>query len=54
MPADHGLGSDHHESLLPSGPELAGERPEEFVELSSGLSLGRGFGELHESFRVIV
>jgi hypothetical protein len=32
MPADHGLGSDHHESLLPSGPELAGERPEEFVE----------------------
>jgi hypothetical protein len=32
MPADHGLGSDHQESLLPSGPELAGERPEEFVE----------------------
>ena len=32
MPADHGLGSHHQESLLPSGPELAGERPEEFVE----------------------
>ena len=32
MPADHGLGSHHQERLLPSGPELAGERPEEFVE----------------------
>jgi len=31
-PADHGLGSDHHESPLPSGPELARERSEKFVE----------------------
>jgi len=32
MPADHGLGSAHQESLLPSGTELARERPEEFVQ----------------------
>jgi hypothetical protein len=32
MPADHGLGSDYQESLLPSGPEAARENPEEFVQ----------------------
>jgi hypothetical protein len=31
MPADHGLGSDYQESLLPSGPLAARENPEEFV-----------------------
>ena len=46
MPADHGLGSDHHESLLPSGPELTGERPEEFVERAE---LGPGMPALQYS-----
>jgi hypothetical protein len=32
MPADHGLGSDYQESLLPSRPEAARENPEEFVQ----------------------
>jgi hypothetical protein len=46
MPADHGLGGDHHESLLPSGPELASERPEEFVERAE---LGPGMPALQHS-----
>jgi hypothetical protein len=32
MPADHGLGSDHHERLFLSGPEAEREHPEEFVQ----------------------
>ena len=32
MPADHGLGSDYQESLLPGGPEAARENPEEPVQ----------------------
>jgi len=32
MPADHGLGSDYQECLLPGGPEAARENPEEPVQ----------------------
>jgi hypothetical protein len=48
VPADYGLASDHHESLLPSGPEPAREHPEEFVhktELGPGM-LALQYGEL--------
>ena len=44
MPADYVLGSNHHVSLLPSGPEPAGEQPEEFVPRTK---LGPGMPALH-------
>ena len=46
MPANHGFGSDNHENLLPSGPELARERPEEFVKRAE---LGPGMPALQHS-----
>jgi hypothetical protein len=32
IPANHGLGSDYQEDLLPSGREAAPEHPEESVQ----------------------
>jgi hypothetical protein len=43
VPTDHGLGSDNHENLLPSGPEPASQHPEEFVQ---GAKLGFGMPTL--------
>ena len=49
MPADHGLGSDDDESLLPSGPELAREHPKDFVQRAE-----LGFGMLVLQYRELL
>jgi hypothetical protein len=55
MPADHGLGSDHQENLLPSGPEATRKHPEEFVEwaeLGSGMP-ARQYRELLSKSQIL-
>ncbi len=45
MPTDHGLRGDHNERLLPSGPKLAREHPEELIERTE---LGPGMPAFQE------
>jgi hypothetical protein len=49
VPANHGFGSDHQEGLLPSGPTLAHEQPEQLIQRTE---LGsRALGRLRHIFR---
>src|SRR6266478_717806 len=55
VPTNHGLRGDHEERLLPSGPKLAHEHPEDLIErteLGSGVPAGQD-GELLSKRQVL-